>query len=64
MSEGIPEVSVVRAVGIGEVVLPAGALDLWDRGELHDLLRLPHDGTKVEIIDGTIVVSGAPPSRP
>ncbi|MEV5412813.1 Uma2 family endonuclease [Thermopolyspora sp. NPDC052614] len=60
MSEGVPEVSVVKAVGIDEVVLPAGALDLWDGGELHDLLHLPHDGTKIEIIDGTIVVTAAP----
>jgi Uma2 family endonuclease len=60
VSEGIPEVSVVKAVGIDEVVLPAGALDVWDRGELHDWLHLPHDGTKVEIIDGTIVVTAAP----
>jgi Uma2 family endonuclease len=33
---------------------------LWVRGELHDYLRLPHDGTRVEIIGGEIVVSAAP----
>lgn len=60
VSEGTPKVSIVKVAGIGEMVLPATALELWDRGELHDLLNLPHDGTKVEIIDGTIVVTTAP----
>ncbi|GAA3240025.1 hypothetical protein GCM10010468_76480 [Actinocorallia longicatena] len=40
--------------------LPDSALALWERGELHDLLNLPHDGTRVEIIDGKIVVTTAP----
>jgi Protein of unknown function (DUF820). len=60
VSEGKAKVSVVKAVGIDEVVLPTGALDLWERGDLHDLLHLPHDGTKVEIVNGTIVVTAAP----
>jgi Uma2 family endonuclease len=51
---------IAKVVGIDEVVLPAGALDLWQSGRLHDLLRLPHDGTKVEIIGGTVVATPAP----
>jgi Uma2 family endonuclease len=41
-------------------VLPDTPYALWESGELHDLLLLPHDGTRVEIIGGEIVVSPAP----
>ncbi|WP_344589854.1 Uma2 family endonuclease [Actinomadura vinacea] len=41
-------------------VLPDAPYALWESGELHDLLLLPHDGTRVEIIGGEIVVSPAP----
>lgn len=34
--------------------------NLWLRGELADELGLPNDGTRVEIIDGEIVVSPGP----
>ncbi|WP_395110329.1 Uma2 family endonuclease [Actinomadura sp. SCN-SB] len=40
-------------------VLPDTPYALWESGELHDLLLLPHDGTRVEIIGGEIVVSPA-----
>jgi Uma2 family endonuclease len=43
-----------------DVVLPDTPYAVWARGELHDYLRLPHDGTRVEIIGGEIVVSAAP----
>lgn len=33
---------------------------MWADGELHDYLHIPDDGTRVEIIDGEIVVSPAP----
>jgi Uma2 family endonuclease len=58
--EGSPEVSAVKVLGLQEVVLgPETALELWESGELHDRLNLPHDGTKVEIIDGNIVVTSS-----
>jgi hypothetical protein len=52
--------NVVRAAGSDKVITPEAALDLWGRGALRDLLRLPDDGGKVEIIDGVIVVTPAP----
>jgi hypothetical protein len=41
-------------------VLPDSAYNLWLRDELPGMLRLPDDGTRVEIIGGEIVVSPAP----
>jgi Uma2 family endonuclease len=43
-----------------KALLPDTPYGLWERGELHDLLLLPHDGTRVEIIGGEIVVSPGP----
>lgn len=43
-----------------KVLLPDSPYALWARGDLHDYPRLPHDGTRVEIIGGEIVVSPAP----
>ncbi|QXJ24983.1 Uma2 family endonuclease [Actinomadura graeca] len=40
--------------------LPDTPYNLWMRDELADLLELPHDGTRAEIIDGEIVVSPGP----
>jgi Uma2 family endonuclease len=40
--------------------LPADPYDLWMRDELADILDLPHDGTRVEIIGGEIVVAPGP----
>ncbi|WP_084958054.1 Uma2 family endonuclease [Thermoactinospora rubra] len=42
------------------VLLPESPYQMWVDGELHDYLHVPHDGTRVEIIDGEIVVSPAP----
>ncbi|MBA9007412.1 Uma2 family endonuclease [Thermomonospora cellulosilytica] len=42
------------------VKLPDTAHAMWERGELRDFLHLPHDHSKVEIIEGKIVVSPAP----
>ncbi|WP_157995949.1 Uma2 family endonuclease [Thermomonospora amylolytica] len=42
------------------VKLPDTAHAMWERGELHDFLHLPHDNFSVEIIGGKIVVSPAP----
>ncbi|MDL4818152.1 Uma2 family endonuclease [Actinomadura opuntiae] len=39
---------------------PDTPYNLWMRDELVDLLDLPHDGTRVEIIGGEIVVSPGP----
>jgi Uma2 family endonuclease len=40
--------------------LPGDPYDLWMRDELTDILGLPHDGTRVEIIGGEIVVAPGP----
>ncbi|WP_165975438.1 Uma2 family endonuclease [Actinomadura rubrisoli] len=40
--------------------LPDTPYNLWTRDELADLIDLPHDGTRVEIIGGEIVVSPGP----
>ncbi|WP_198036897.1 Uma2 family endonuclease [Nocardia sp. BMG51109] len=40
--------------------LPGDPYDLWVRDELADILDLPHDGTRVEIIGGEIVVAPGP----
>ncbi|MCO6007697.1 Uma2 family endonuclease [Actinoallomurus purpureus] len=40
--------------------LPDTPYDLWVRGELAGFLRLPDDGTRVEVIGGEIVVSPGP----
>ena len=40
--------------------LPDTAYNLWVRDELADYLRLPNDGTRVEVIGGEIVVSPGP----
>ncbi|WP_018658378.1 Uma2 family endonuclease [Actinomadura flavalba] len=45
------------------VVLPRPLEELWAGGELHDFLHLPHDGTRVEVIGGRIVVSPPPMFR-
>ncbi|WP_433477990.1 Uma2 family endonuclease [Spirillospora sp. CA-142024] len=40
--------------------LPDTPYNLWMRDELADVLDLPHDGTRVEIIGGEIIVSPGP----
>ncbi|WP_280332309.1 Uma2 family endonuclease [Nocardia wallacei] len=40
--------------------LPGDPYELWVRDELADVLDLPHDGTRVEIIGGEIVVAPGP----
>ncbi|WP_344893654.1 Uma2 family endonuclease [Actinomadura meridiana] len=40
--------------------LPDTPFNLWMRDELTDVLDLPHDGTRVEIIGGEIIVSPGP----
>lgn len=52
--------SIVEAEGSIRFVLPDTALGMWERGELHDYLHFPHDGTKVEVIDGKIAVTASP----
>jgi len=42
--------------------LPEPAYDLWVKGELREILGVPDDGTRVEIIGGEIVVSPCPRS--
>ncbi|MCP2340085.1 hypothetical protein [Actinomadura rupiterrae] len=48
---------IIVDVPAHKAVLPDTPANMWARGELHDFLRLPHDGTRVEIIGGEIVVS-------
>ncbi|WP_188190981.1 Uma2 family endonuclease [Nonomuraea sp. SYSU D8015] len=43
--------------------LPSSPYQMWADGELQDYLHIPYDGTRVEIIDGEIVVSPAPRFR-
>lgn len=50
----------VAAIAHWHHTLPDTPYNLWRRGELADHLRLPHDGTRVEIIGGEIVVSPGP----
>ncbi|MFJ6621711.1 Uma2 family endonuclease [Kitasatospora sp. NPDC091335] len=45
---------------IGHWTLPDSAYAMWVRGELADHLRLPDDGTRVEVVGGEFVVSPAP----
>ncbi|POM24750.1 hypothetical protein BTM25_33850 [Actinomadura rubteroloni] len=42
-----------------EATLPDSLHKLWVSGELHDILHLPDEGPRVEIIGGEIVVSPA-----
>jgi Uma2 family endonuclease len=56
-------VSVVAQVPSHPSLLPDTPYNLWLRDELADLLLLPHDGTRVEIIGGEIVVSPGPEYR-
>jgi Uma2 family endonuclease len=57
--EESPNVSMA-AVAHHNLELPDSAYNLWLRDELTGKLRLPNDGTKVEIIGGEIVVSPGP----
>ncbi|MGP3914814.1 Uma2 family endonuclease [Nonomuraea sp. 10N515B] len=43
-------------------ILPSSSssYQMWVDGDLQDYLHIPYDGTRVEIIDGEIVVSPAP----
>ncbi|MEV5571523.1 Uma2 family endonuclease [Spirillospora sp. NPDC052269] len=59
MREEAPRVSVMAVVHRHQQ-FPGDPYELWLRDELDELLDLPHDGTRVEIIDGEIVVSPAP----
>jgi hypothetical protein len=43
-----------------KIMLPGTPHGLFVRGELHDFLHLPNDGTRVEIIGGEVVMSPAP----
>lgn len=54
----LPKVTIADFTG--RILLPDTPHHMWTKGELHDYLHLPHDGTRVEIIDGEIAVSPAP----
>lgn len=57
--EESPKVSILATVHHHRE-LPDTPYNLWMRDELADVLDLPHDGTRVEIIGGEIVVSPGP----
>jgi len=44
----------------GPLYLPEPAYDLWVAGRLAEILGVPEDGTRVEIIGGENVVSPGP----
>ncbi|MFJ9950611.1 Uma2 family endonuclease [Kitasatospora sp. NPDC091207] len=45
---------------VGHWTLPDSPYAMWVRGELDEYLRIPDDGTRVEVIGGEFVVSPAP----
>jgi hypothetical protein len=45
---------------VAHLTLPDTPYAMWVRGELADYLRLPEDGTRVEVVGGEIVVSPGP----
>ncbi|RVX47170.1 putative restriction endonuclease [Nonomuraea polychroma] len=55
--------AVITLHGGLRVILPDSPYQMWVAGELHDYLHIPHDGTRIEIIDGELVVSPAPRFR-
>lgn len=57
--EESPKVSIL-ATSHHHHELPDTPYNLWMRDELADFLDLPHDGTRVEIIGGEIIVSPGP----
>ncbi|MEU9840348.1 Uma2 family endonuclease [Actinomadura sp. NPDC048032] len=57
--EESPKVSVLATVHHHRE-LPDTPYNLWMRDELADVLDLPHDGTRVEIVGGEIIVSPGP----
>ncbi|MEU6233708.1 Uma2 family endonuclease [Kitasatospora sp. NPDC047058] len=50
----------MSVVAFAQLLLPDSPYAMWVRGELDEYLRLPDDGTRVEVIGGEIVVSPAP----
>ncbi|MDH6113351.1 Uma2 family endonuclease [Kitasatospora sp. MAP12-15] len=50
----------MSVVAFGQWTLPDSPYAMWARGELADYLRLPDDGTRVEVVGGEFVVSPAP----
>lgn len=50
----------MSVVAFAQLLLPDSPYAMWVRGELEEYLRLPDDGTRVEVIGGEIVVSPAP----
>ncbi|WP_327681706.1 Uma2 family endonuclease [Kitasatospora sp. NBC_00458] len=50
----------MSVVAFAQLLLPDSPYAMWVRGELGEYLRLPDDGTRVEVVGGEIVVSPAP----
>ncbi|MGW2376147.1 Uma2 family endonuclease [Kitasatospora sp. NPDC001683] len=50
----------MSVIAFAQLLLPDSPYAMWVRGELEEYLRLPDDGTRVEVIGGEIVVSPSP----
>ncbi|MFI9271698.1 Uma2 family endonuclease [Kitasatospora sp. NPDC052896] len=50
----------MSVVAFGQWTMPDSPYALWVRGELAEFLRIPDDGTRVEVVGGEFVVSPAP----
>ncbi|GAB7180414.1 Uma2 family endonuclease [Kitasatospora sp. Ki12] len=50
----------MSVVAFAQLLLPDSPYAMWVRGELDEYLRLPDDGTRVEVVGGEIVVSPSP----
>ncbi|MEV7773236.1 Uma2 family endonuclease [Kitasatospora sp. NPDC086791] len=50
----------MSVVAFAQLLLPDSPYAMWVGGELEEYLRLPDDGTRVEVVGGEIVVSPAP----
>ncbi|MFF2077598.1 Uma2 family endonuclease [Kitasatospora sp. NPDC058162] len=50
----------MSVIAFAQLLLPDSPYAMWVRGELEEYLRLPDDGTRVEVVGGEIIVSPAP----
>ncbi len=50
----------MSVVAFGQWTLPDSPYAMWVRDELAEFLRIPEDGTRVEVVGGEFVVSPAP----